>query len=159
MATSSTENPVQGTPGDVAELFRMYRAPMIRMAYVLTNDSAIAEEIVQDAFLKVHASWPRLDNPAGYLRTTVVNGCYSFHRRRAIEQRHAPRVVDSSFQIPDELGDALAKLGDRQRVVLALRYYCDLPDAEIARAIGARPSTVRSLIRRALIALHKELEQ
>jgi RNA polymerase sigma factor (sigma-70 family) len=129
------------------------------MAYVLTSDSAIAEEIVQDAFLKVHASWPRLDNPVGYLRTTVVNGCYSFHRRRAIEQRHAPRVADSTFQTPDELGDALAKLGDRQRVVLALRYYCDLPDAEIARVIGARPSTVRSLIRRALIALHKELEQ
>ncbi len=67
MATSSTENPVQGPPGDVAELFRLYRVPMIRMAYVLTSDSAIAEEIVQDAFLKVHASWPRLDNPVGYL--------------------------------------------------------------------------------------------
>ena len=106
MATSSTENPLQGTPGDVAELFRLCRVPMIRMAYVLTNDPAIAEEIVQDAFLKVHAGWPRLDNPVGYLRRTVVNGCNSFHRRRAIEQRHAPRVADSSL-IPDELGDAL----------------------------------------------------
>lgn len=66
----------------------------------------------------------------------------------------ADKMIALTVDQPDEISDALAKLSARQQ--LALRYYADLPDAEIASAIGARPSTVRSLIRRALIALQKE---
>lgn len=156
MATSGNPS-VQERPVDVADLYRRYHESMTRLAFVLTRNQAIAEEVTQDAFLKVHENWARLDNPVGYLRTVVVNGCYAFQRRRAVEQRHPPAALRDTVDQPDEISDALAKLSARQQLVLALRYYADLPDAEIASAIGARPSTVRSLIRRALIALQKEL--
>jgi len=131
---------------------------MVHLAYVLTGQSSVADEIVQDAFMKVHANWGRIDNPVGYLRTTVVNGCRSFHRRRVLEERHATKSETAMVQSPDEVGDVLAKLPERQRIALALRYFLDLPDSEIAQALGARPSTVRSLIRRGLITLKEELE-
>ena len=57
-----------------------------------------------------------------------------------------------------ELRDALGRLGERQRAVVVLRYFADLPDVEIAEVLGCRPSTVRSLVRRALRVLRKELE-
>jgi RNA polymerase sigma factor (sigma-70 family) len=135
---------------------------MARLAYVLTGDSAIADEIVQDAFLRVHQNWHRLDNPIGYLRVAVVNGCHSFHRRRAVEKRHAPSTeairMDAANDGLGELAPALARLPERQRTALALRYLCDLPDPEIAAALGARPATVRSLIRRGLATLRQEIE-
>ncbi len=132
---------------------------MVHLAFVLTGDSAVADEIVQESFIKVHANWTRIDNPVGYLRTTVVNGCRSHHRHRLVEERHAVSSPISTVQSPDEIGDVLAKLPERQRIALALRYFLDLPDREIAQALGARPSTVRSLIRRGLAALREELEQ
>jgi len=58
----------------------------------------------------------------------------------------------------DELGDALAALPTRQRAAVVLRYYADLPDADIARTLRCRPGTVRSLIHRALADLRKTIE-
>jgi RNA polymerase sigma-70 factor (sigma-E family) len=145
-------------PSTAAELFRSHRVGMVRLAYVLTGDSAVADEIVQDAFMKVHTHWDRIDNPIGYLRTTVVNGCRSHHRRRVLEERHASSGPVATVQSPDEIGDILASLPERQRIALALRYFLDLPDNDIAQALGARPSTVRSLIRRGLAALREELD-
>ena len=148
-------------PRDAAELFRTHRVPMARLAYVLTGRAAIADEVVQDAFLRVHSNWTRIDNPVGYLRTAVVNGCNSFHRRNALERRTEPLQpsgpIDDQSE-PTEIAEALATLSPRQRTVLALRYFADLSDADIAAAIGARPSTVRSLIRRGLAEIRKEIE-
>ncbi|MCU1396638.1 MAG: polymerase, sigma-24 subunit, subfamily [Ilumatobacteraceae bacterium] len=150
-------------PGDAAALFRTHRMPMARLAYVLTGQAAVADEIVQDAFLKVHQHWARLDNPIGYLRVAVVNGCHSFHRRRALEQRNAVAAVSAvEDAVSDGLGDigtALTRLPERQRTALALRYLCDLSDRDIADALGARPATIRSLISRGLAALREEIQQ
>jgi RNA polymerase sigma factor (sigma-70 family) len=137
----------------------MERVQMVRLAYVLTSRSSIADEIVQEAFLKVHLAWTRLDNPVAYLRTTVVNGCHSYHRRRGLEERALQRPPEPTMSSPDELSDAIAKLPQRQRTALALRYFCDLPDREIAAHLNARPATVRSLISRGLENLRKEIER
>jgi len=145
--------------GGVAELFRLWREPMARLAYVLTSDSSRSDEIVQDAFLQLHANWARVDNPVGYLRTAVVNGCRSHHRHLAVVRR-APVDRESVADLAtNELGDAVARLDYPYRAALALRYLCDLPDDEIAVALGIRPATVRTRIRRALIKLRKEIER
>jgi DNA-directed RNA polymerase specialized sigma24 family protein len=142
----------------VAELFRVWRLPMARLAYVLTGDASRADEIVQDAFLKVHARWARIDNPIAYLRTAVVNGCRSHHRRAAIERRRPPEPVGVAYLGADELSDALATLHHRYRAVLALKYFCDLADDEVAEILHVRPATVRTRQRRALAQLRKELQ-
>jgi hypothetical protein len=78
-------------PGEEAvdDLFRSRRDASIRLAVFLVGDVAAAEEIVQDAFLEVTRRWHQLDNPAGYLRTAVVNRC-SNHRRRLATLRRRP---------------------------------------------------------------------
>lgn len=65
-------------PGTVAESYQLQRLPMARLAFVLTGSSSFADEIVQEAFLKVHVNWSSIDNPGGYLRTAVVNGLSYF---------------------------------------------------------------------------------
>jgi len=132
---------------------------MTQLAYLLTSDVAVADEIVQEAFLQVHARWSQLDNPVGYLHTSVVNACRSYHRHRAVMHRTPQPRPEASLLAADELSDALAKLPYRQRAALALRYFCDLPDDEIAIALNARPATVRSLIHRGLATLRKEIER
>ena len=136
------------------------RMPMVRLAALLVGSRAIAEEVVQDAFASVAERWDGLDRPGGYLRTAVVNGCAQVLRRRSVEDRHRPVTLEIPDEIPERLIDlrsALDRLSNRQRIVVVLRYYADVPDDEIARTLDVRPSTVRSLAHRALSALRKEL--
>ena len=72
-------------------------------------------------------------------------------------QERSPLAVEQPMALL-ELRDALGRLGERQRAVVVLRYFADLPDVKIAEVLGCRPSTVRSLVRRALRVLRKELE-
>ncbi len=149
------------TDDDVAALFAREHRPMTRLATLMVSSPAVAEEIVQDAFVAVRERWASLDRPGAYLRATVVNGCAQSLRRRDLERRHAdleppPSLAESPTHLI-ELRDALDRLTDRQRMVIVLRYFLDLPDGEIAELIEARPSTVRSLARRALAVLREEL--
>ncbi|MGZ4796001.1 MAG: RNA polymerase sigma factor [Acidimicrobiia bacterium] len=143
-------------------LYRDEQAPMLALAVLLVGSRAQAEEIVQDAFAAVGERLDGVDNPGGYLRTTVVNGCRMALRRREIEQRHAGtdrtelHPIDAPHELV-ELREALDALTERQRTVVVLRYFADAPDDEIASVLGCRPGTVRSLVHRALRTLRKEL--
>ena len=143
-------------------LFVSKRLPMVRLATLLVGSPAIAEEVVQDAFTAVNERWDAVEHPGAYLRTSVVNGCAQVLRRRTIEQRYrAARIEVADSELPEQLIDlrrALDRLTDRQRLVVVLRYFADLPDDEIAETLGVRPSTVRSLAHRAIAALREELE-
>ena len=146
---------------DCAILFEREHMPMLRLATLLVGSAEVGEDVVQDAFASVVERWGSLDNPGGYLRTCVVNGSRMVLRRRGVEQRVAQERSLMAVEQPMallELRDALGRLGERQRVVVVLRYFADLPDVEIAEVLGCRPSTVRSLVRRALRVLRKELE-
>jgi RNA polymerase sigma factor (sigma-70 family) len=102
--------------------------------------------------------WASVHDPLPYVRRSVVNACASHHRSTARRRRlSGPETRDSQLGA-DELEDALAKLPARQRAAVVLRFYGDLPDAEIARALRCRPGTVRSLIHRALADLRKVIE-
>jgi RNA polymerase sigma factor (sigma-70 family) len=153
----------QSTGGDVGEfgdLFAAEHEGMVRLAVLLLDSRAQAEEVVQDAFAAVSTRWADLDRPGAYLRTSVVNGCRMVLRRRDVARRLDPPMavqpVDAPLELV-ELHDAVAALPERQRVVVVLRYLLDLTDLEIADAVGCRPATVRSLAARALRSLRKDL--
>jgi RNA polymerase sigma factor (sigma-70 family) len=140
------------------DLFRRRRVAMIRLARVLTGSMAVAEDLVQDAFMKLHEQDVRPQNPEGYLHTIVVNMSRNYMRRRQLEQRLSAKDR-VSFEDPaiDELWSMVCQLPFRQRAVLALRFYEDLPEADIARVLDCRLGTVKSTLHRALAKLQKEL--
>ena len=149
-----------GNGADLESLFVLERVPMVRLATLIVGSRAIAEEVVQDAFASVSERWNGLERPGAYLRTTVVNGCSQTLRRRSVEDRHRLDTLEITGEIPErliELRGALDRLTDRQRIVMVLRYFVDIPDEEIAQMLDVRPSTVRSLAHRALAVLRKEL--
>lgn len=125
---------------------------MVRLARLTSADTVPAEEIVQDAFVHLYRSWDSVQNPIGYLRIAVINGCRSWGRRRLVAQRHRsapepPVVLDSDALAVRE---ALRVLSLRQRAAVVLRYFEDLPEAEIARILGCRSGTVKSLLARSM---------
>ncbi len=147
-------------PTSLAALFQEQYRPMVRLAYLLVGSVPLAEELVQDAFARMHKKWDHIEHRRAYLRTAVVNGCRSHRRRAVLERTRRPDPPpDAAPPAGDELGDALAALPSRQRAALVLRFYQDLPEAEIAAALGCRPGTVKSLLHRGLQQLRKVVEK
>lgn len=145
------------------------RQPLLRLAYLLTGDAHLAEDVVQTALLRAFRQWRRVsraDQPDAYVRRMVVNAYVDGKRRRSsTEAPTAPVDLPAVATGPDH-GDAhaertvmwtaLAGLPRVQRAVLVLRFYEDLDDAHIAELLGSTPSTVRSNASRALATLRKE---
>ncbi len=147
----------------LADLYRREQPGLVRLASLLVRDAAVAEELVQEAFVRLHRHLDDADRPGAYLRTSVVNLCHSHGRRVQVAARHAPTpapVVPPPGLPPDlsPVWQALDLLSARQRDAVILRFYLDLPDREIADLLGVRPGTVRSLVSRALTRLHEVLE-
>ena len=138
-------------------LYRERYDPMVRLAYLMTGSQAIAEELVQDAFVSVHRSWARATNPSAYLRTAVVNACRSWGRRQTLERLRKPAPPEASTLVADEMWDVLQTLPSRQRAAIVLRFYEDLPDDEIAALLGCKVATVRTAVFRGLEKLRKEI--
>ncbi len=134
-------------------------APMVRLARALVDTGECAEEVVQHAFVKVYERWGRIDSPGGYLRAAVVNGARSELRKREVRRRvgrRLPRPVAPGER--EFLLDALDRLVERRRTALVLRYWADMSERDIARAMGVRPGTVKSLVSRGLADLRRVLE-
>ena len=153
----------------VTDLFRAHHLELVRLALMMVGDLATAEDVVQDAFERLHRGWRGLRQPSSglaYVRSSVLNGCRSVHRRAAVARKHAPRLAEPSPDGPDaasaaddrsELAGALRRLPRRQREVLVLRYYLDLDVAEIADTLRIAPSSVRAANARGLAALARAL--
>src|SRR5690242_20491788 len=131
-------------------LYAAHWRRLVRLAVLLVRDEGVAEEIVQDSFVAVHGRWGRLRDPdkgLAYLRQSVVNRSRSHLRhltvvRRQAEREPAPAVAAGADHAAYDAArrasvlDALRGLPQRQREVLALRYYLDLSESEIADALG-----------------------
>jgi RNA polymerase sigma-70 factor (sigma-E family) len=154
----------------VTSLYAAYYRPLVRTAALLLGSTAVAEEVVQDAFVAMHGRWGRLREPekaAAYLRSAVVNRSRSALRRRVVEDRNRPLAgVDApSAEIGalallerDRVMEALRALPARQREVLVLRYYADLSETDIADAMGISRGAVKSHASRGMTALRRTLE-
>jgi len=140
----------------VERVYALEYARMVRLAYLLTGSTAVAEDLVQDSFVQLQRHWATAREPVAYLRTCVVNACKAHHRRVGRERARFADLVTSDVlpETPIVL-DALASLPYRQRAALILKYWEDRPEAEIAAALGCRPATVRSLVHRGLATLRK----
>ena len=151
---------VKPRPATLADLHRERYPAMVRLATLLIDSQEIAEEVVQDCFVRLHPRFDTLDDPVAYLRSAVVNACRSTGRRRTLERAHLraerPMVAELGA---DEILDALAGLPPRQRAALVLRFYEDLSGDQIADVLGCRPGTVKSLISRGLARLREVVEQ
>ena len=148
------------------EMYRAHAPAARRLAYLLTGDRWTADDIVQDAFVRIAGRFLDLRDPTsaqGYVRRTVVSLVIARHRRSKVEaryaqrqrmERHAPHT-DPDPADRDEMFAALTKVSERQRAALVLRYYLDLSDADIADALRCRPGTVKSLLSRGVDALRE----
>lgn len=154
----------------VEEMYAAHFRRLVRLSVLLVRDVETAEEVVQDSFVAMHGKWRNLKDPdkgLAYLRQTVVNRSRSVLRHRGVQARHTPPVL------PDHPGadehalvmerrtavlDAMRGLPDRQREVLALRYYLDLSEAEIADTLGISRGAVKSHASRGVSALRHLLE-
>jgi RNA polymerase sigma-70 factor (sigma-E family) len=154
----------------VGALYQASALGLIRLAYVMLGDRPSAEDVVQEASCGLYRRWDRLadtDSATYYVRASVLNGCRSVLRHRAVRRRKLPHLppaasaetIALSGQEREEVIRALARLPHRQREALVLRFYSDLSDEEIARVMGIRPSTVRSTAHRALEALGRDLRE
>jgi RNA polymerase sigma-70 factor (sigma-E family) len=159
-----------GAEAAVGALYDDAAVGLIRLAYLMLGDRPSAEDVVQDAFFGLYRNWARLadhDRALSYVRSSVLNGCRSALRRRAAGRRlttYQPPAASAEatalgHEERREVMQAVRRLPDRQREALVLRFYLDLPDAEIARIMGLRPSSVRSATHRALKALGLSLEE
>ncbi|HMJ78913.1 MAG TPA: sigma-70 family RNA polymerase sigma factor [Iamia sp.] len=139
------------TPEPTTEaLFRAEERRLHRTAWMLLGDREEAEDAVQDAMATLaRRGLDELDRPGAYLRTIVVNEC----RRRMRRQRPRPASGPdlAAFDRHDiEMLDALGSLTARKRAVVVLRFYEDLEVNVIAELLGCAPSTVSSLLHRAM---------
>lgn len=143
------------------DLYRDRYASMVRLAHLLTGSNEVAEDVVQESFVRVARRWGRAENPAAYLRAVVVNRCRSWQRRQVLERRHegGAAAVDALPPELDETLTVLARLPSRQRAALVLRFYADLSEADIAEALGCRRGTVKSLIHRGLAQLKGTIQR
>ena len=144
------------------DVFRQSRTDMLRTAYLIVGSHAVAEEVVQEAFARMYRHFAAIDNPGGYLRTSVVRLCVQSRRRAAMEaERLALSFEPPATQEPeiDEMWARLAHLRPERRAVLVLRFYNDMTPSEIADTLGWRGATVRTRLHRGLADLRRELHR
>ena len=161
----------------VEQLYATHYRRLVRLAVLLVRDLETAEEVVQDSFVAMHGTWRTLSEPEkglAYLRQTVVNRSRSVLRHRGVRARYADRAAVSSGPVRRDVPgadedavaaehraavlDAMRTLPDRQREVLALRYYLDLSEAEIASTLGISRGAVKSQSSRGVAALRILME-
>jgi len=154
----------------VESLYASHYRQLVRLSVLLVRDVETAEEVVQDSFVAMHGRWRTLKEPEkglAYLRQTVVNRSRSVLRHRGVRARYTPPRqpnppgADEDVLVSERrtaVLDALRELPDRQREVLALRYYLDLSEADIATTLGISRGAVKSHAFRGVAALRSLME-
>lgn len=142
-------------------------AALLRFAHVLTGDHHLAEDLVQEALVKAHRRWSRIDRPGAYVKKAVLRQYLSWRRRRSSGERptdatleHTVAQRDVAEQVTDRqaLRALLATLPRQQRAVLVLRFFEDLDDATIADLVGCSAATVRAHASKGLSRLRRSAQ-
>jgi RNA polymerase sigma-70 factor (sigma-E family) len=156
------------TGGRLGDLYAAHAPDAVRLAYLLTGDRHLAEDLVHESFVRLFGRFRDLRNPdafGGYLRTTVVNLARSHFRRRRVERAYVeregrePRPAAVDPERGDELWEALQRLRPRQRAAIVLRYYEDLTEAQTAEVLRCAVGTVKSLVSRGIDQLRREMSE
>jgi RNA polymerase sigma-70 factor (sigma-E family) len=155
----------------VKELYAEHYRSLVRLAAMLVRDTPTAEEVVQDAFVAMHAGWHRLEDTEkalAYLRQAVVNKSRSVLRHRVVVEKNLqnappdmPSAEHGAFALLERSAviKALRNLPERQREAIVLRYYADLSEADIAATMGISRGAVKSHTARGMASLRSALEE
>jgi RNA polymerase sigma-70 factor (sigma-E family) len=151
------------------EFVRTSGPALLRYAYVLTGgDAHSAEDLVQSTLVTAYRKWSKVSvaaNLDAYMRRIATNLYIDASRRRSSQERPSDVVVEEASTAPDpaqrvadreDLRQRLAALGPRAHSILVMRYYVDLSDADIAKALSISESTVRATASRALQSLRRQ---
>ncbi len=146
------------------ELVTARSSALLRTAYLLTGNRTDAEDLVQEALLAVYRKRHHVRDVGaleGYVRTTLVRSHISRRRRRSSQEIPREQVPDTAWAdgepiTSSELWPAITRLSPRQRAVVVLVYFEDLPEEEVARLLGCSAGAVKSHRSRALSALRRE---
>jgi RNA polymerase sigma-70 factor (sigma-E family) len=145
------------------------RGPALqRAAYLMVGDTALAQDLVQEALTKTYVAWPRLRdvaNAEAYTRKAISTTAISWFRRKGWNSERSTEVLperptpghDDAVATSALLWDCLADLPPRQRVAVVLRYYEDLTEVQTAEAMGCAVGTVKSQVSTALTKLRARL--
>lgn len=155
-----TAGPEPASAPGFEALYAAHWAPLVRLGQLVTGSRAVGEELAQEAFLGLLRQGGAVEHPRAYLRRSVVNAAVRARQRVQRELDHHAAHPPAEATLPPEVDETwrhLARLPPRQRAVLALRYYEDLSEADIATVLGCRPGTVKSLAARGLDRLRKDL--
>ena len=156
-----------GRVDGLESLYQRHASDAVRLAYVLTGDASLAQDVAHEAFVRVGRKLFGLrnaDHAKAYLYRTTVNLCRGRGRRLKTERAATERLRVPHAQQPpdvagrDELWQALLTLPVRQRSALFFRYYEDLSEAAAADALGCSVSALKSLVNRGLKELRAQLE-
>jgi RNA polymerase sigma-70 factor (sigma-E family) len=153
----------------VEAMFVEHGRSLVRLAGLFVDDRAAAEDLVQEAFIRLSRSLDRIRDPdraAAYLRSIVLNLARDHNRRGLVSLRHRPpslpyqRTADETLELEDDqrhVVEALRTLPRRQRDVLVLRYYLELSPPEIAETLGLSVNSVKTHQRRGMAAMQDRL--
>lgn len=159
-----------GDIGGLADVVRRYQVRAVRAAFLVTQDEALAEDVVQDAFLRLHQRIRHFDDRRPlepYLMRSVVNGALNVMRRERksasfeedtgpVERQLQTASVETEVETAEqgrELLRALAQLPPRQRAAIVQRYYLELSEDEMVQALDAPAGTVKWLLHAARLRL------
>ena len=153
----------------LAKAFADYGRDASKLAYLMTGDREIAEDLTQEAFVRLLGRFGTLRNPTAvhsYLRRTIVNLARSYFRRRSTErayvskERSRPFVGVESTDLEErrDMFDLLQLIPHRQRAALVLRFYLDLSESQTAEVLHTSPKAVNGLVARGLKSLRQEYE-
>lgn len=153
----------------VVRLFETEGVSLVRLARLFVDDRNAAEDLVQEAFIRLARSAHRIENPsraAAYLRSIVLNLARDHNRRGLVSLRHQLPFDDHQASIEDEITirddrrdviEALRDIAPRQRDCLVLRYFHELGIDDIAETLGVSRNSVKTHLRRGLDALEARL--
>jgi RNA polymerase sigma-70 factor (sigma-E family) len=152
-----------GDDRDFREYVRERSRALLRAAYLLTGNRADAEDLVQSVLAKTYLAWNRIEDRAaldGYVRRAMVNTHISWWRRRRVEEFPTDEIPDQAVadhsvgsDLQESLQRAIARLPQRMRDAVMLRYYQDMTEAEVAEVLGVSLGTVKSTVSRAVAKL------
>jgi RNA polymerase sigma-70 factor (sigma-E family) len=147
-----------------AEFVAARERALLRTAWLLTGDWALAEDLVQTALARSWPRWDRIkrrDNPEVYVRRVMVNTWSTWQRRRWRGEQPASVVPerDVAAEVTARMAvrDALTTLTGRQRAVVVLRIFDDMSEAQVADMLGCSAGNVKSMLSRALAKLRESL--
>jgi RNA polymerase sigma-70 factor (sigma-E family) len=152
----------EGASSRIARLYRLHASRAGQLAYLLTGDAHVAEDLTQEAFVRLIGRFGRIRDEAAiaaYLRRSIINLARkhwrSRRRERAYLRREGPNLAAAASTPPDlavrdELWEALGRLPYRQRAAIVLRFYEDLSEEQTARLLGCAVGTVKSSVSRGL---------